>query len=96
MKITKEDKDTIATMTALVMLAFGVVLTAAGFIVTPVGQIDDSVLYVLGQCLLYSGSIFGISIYTRRRLDDIETTVRRHAHLEDDEEPKEDIESNTL
>ena len=75
------------------MLIFGVILTLTGFIVSPVGQIDDSVLWVLGQCLIYSGSIFGIGIYTKQRLDDMEMRLRHREHKnDDDEELKEEDE----
>ena len=89
MKISKEDKDTIATLSAVFMLVFGVVLTCAGFIVDPLGQIDDSVLWVLGQSLLYSGGIFGITLYTKRRFSEMETRMDEyingnHKHIEEE------------
>lgn len=57
------------------MLAFGVGITTAGFIIPPAGEIHDSVLWVLGQALLYSGSIFGITLYTKRKLGEIEENL---------------------
>lgn len=89
MKITKEDKDTIATLSAVFMLVFGVILTAVGFAVDPVGKIDDSVLWVLGQTLLYSGGIFGVTLYTRRRFDEMESRIDRYVHGEEPEESTE-------
>lgn len=72
----RNKKDTIAVVSAVVMLGFGIVLTTAGFIIEPLGEIHDSVLWVLGQCLLYAGSIFGIAYYARgvvdRRISEIE------------------------
>ena len=59
------------------MLLFGVILTTAGFIIDPAGQVHDSVLYVLGQCLIFAGSVMGVSAYTTGRLRHIEDTVRR-------------------
>lgn len=94
MKILKETKDALSVITAVAMLGFGVLLTAAGFIVSPLGQIDDSVLWVLGQCLLYSGSIFGIGLYAKRRLDDMETFIRTRQRKDPtDEDVLGDIES---
>jgi len=81
MKISKEDKDTIATLSAVFMLVFGVVLTCAGFVVDPLGQIDDSVLWVLGQSLLYSGGIFGITLYTKRRFAEMENRMDEYMHV---------------
>ena len=57
-----DKKDSVATWSAVGMLAFGVGITTAGFIIPPSGEIHDSVLWVLGQVLLYSGSIFGITL----------------------------------
>lgn len=53
----------IQELSALGMLAFGCALTAAGFCANPVGQVHDSVLWVLGQCLVYAGSILGGKLY---------------------------------
>lgn len=74
--MTKERKDAIATWSALGMIIFGVILTAAGFCVMPVGQIDDSVLWVLGQCLLYAGGIFGVTLYTKHRFDEMDRSIK--------------------
>lgn len=76
MKIQKEAKDALAVYSAVGMLIFGAGLTLAGFIIEPMGVIDDSVLWVLGQALLYAGGIFGIGMYTKRRLDEMEDRLR--------------------
>jgi hypothetical protein len=92
MKITKEEKDTWAVISALAMLFFGMMLTIAGFIIPPSGEVHDSVLYILAQCLFYAGGIFGITLYTRRRLDDIEHKLRDRHMLDDDEEEQSEVE----
>lgn len=53
---------------AVAMLAAGVALSVAGFLVPPVGEISDSVLWFFAQCLLYAGSIFGVTAYVDARL----------------------------
>lgn len=68
-------KDSVATWSAVGMLVFGVAITTAGFIIPPAGEIHDSVLWVLGQALIYSGSIFGITLYTKRKLGEIVETI---------------------
>ena len=87
--MTREGKDTIAVTSAMVMLLFGISLTTAGFIIPPTGEIHESVLWVLGQALIYAGSIFGIAFYARGVVD------RRIAEIEDKyklskDEPKEE------
>ena len=66
----KKTKDTIAVITAIAMLVVGAGLCIAGFIVDPLGIIDNSVLWIMGQCLLYAGSIFGIGMYVKHTVKD--------------------------
>lgn len=90
MKITKEDKDTWAVISALMMLVFGVGLSIAGFILPPAGEVHDSVLYILAQCLFYAGGIFGITLYTRRRFDEIERRLSNNRTAENEEQETEE------
>ncbi len=66
-------KETIATWSALGMLIFGVLITTAGFIVPPLGEVHGSVLWILGQVLIYSGSILGIAAYTQHVVKSLNT-----------------------
>jgi len=75
--MTKERKETISFGAAIGMLMFGVILTTAGFLMPPPGEIHDSVLYVLGQCLLFAGGVMGVSAYTTGRMRHIEDSVKR-------------------
>ena len=50
------------------MLMAGVGLTVAGFIVPPLGEISDSVLWFTAQTLIYAGSIFGVKVYIDHQL----------------------------
>lgn len=68
--MTKETKDSLAVISAIAMLVFGAGLCVAGFIVDPLGIIDNSVLWIMGQCLLYAGSIFGIGMYVKHTVKD--------------------------
>ena len=61
----KEKKEAIQIWSAVGMLAAGVVLVIAGFIVSPTGEVSESVLWFFAQCLIYAGSIFGIGMYVR-------------------------------
>lgn len=83
--MTRERKENITVYSAVAMLVFGCVLTSIAFFIAPVGEIHDSVLWVLGQCFIYSGSALGIANYARsaakhevdERFDEFE---RRHHH----------------
>ena len=73
-KCTPKQKAAIITALAAFVLGWG--LTIAGFIIPPVGDIADSVLWVLGQALVYAASVFGITGYftaeSRRMKRDME------------------------
>lgn len=68
--MTKNTKDTVAVVSAVGMLIFGASLCAIGFFISPKGIIDNSVLWVLGQCLMYAGGIFGISMYVKKEVQE--------------------------
>ena len=59
----RETKEDIRVWSAVGMLIAGVSLSVAGFLVEPLGIIQDSVLWFFAQCLVYAGSIFGVYIY---------------------------------
>ena len=78
--MTKERKDTIAVTSACIMLAFGILLTAAGFVIDPMGEVHSSILWILGQALLYAGVVFGIAAYThgiiKEQVSDLEQRMK--------------------
>ena len=71
----KETKDDIQVCSAIFMLISGVAMSVAGFIVPPLGEISNSVLYFCAQCLIYAGSIFGVGIYVRSKFDEINKEI---------------------
>lgn len=68
----------IKELTALFALLFGFGLSLAGFIVDPQGIVDQSVLWILGQCLLYAGSIYGISTHFQKKQEELENKIDKH------------------
>ena len=64
-------------ITAVVMLAIGAALPIAGFIVPPTGEISDSVLWFFAQCLIYAGSIFGVSTYVHGKFTELSRELDR-------------------
>lgn len=92
-------KENIAYGSALFMLIFGVVLTTAGFVTAPVGEIHDSVLYVLGQCLLFAGGIMGVGTYTAGKVREMRRDIDRRFRAyergrHDAEEPAEEMQAD--
>lgn len=90
--MTKERKDTITVASAIAMLVFGCILTTIGFFISPMGEVHDSVLWILGQCFLYAGSALGIATYARASAkQEVDDYMRRHHMRRNDiEEGKED------
>lgn len=79
----KKTKEKIALWSGVGMLLFGVAITTAGFIVPPLGEVHDSVLWILGQSLIYTGSILGIALYSKHKLNEIETHIYENCNLGD-------------
>lgn len=87
-------KQKIAIVTALIAFGLGWGLTIAGFIIPPTGEIADSVLWVLGQSLVYAASVFGIAGYfsaeSRRMKRDMENYFdARLGEIKEEEEKME-------
>ena len=53
------------------LLLSGVVLTYLSFFLGGNHEVADSVLYYVAQCLIYTGSVFGVGAYVRYNLRDI-------------------------
>lgn len=73
--MTKETRTSYQVFSALFMLLAGVALSVAGFCVPPVGEISDSVLWFFAQCLIYAGSIFGVSIYVQSKFKELRNEI---------------------
>ena len=76
----------IKELTALFALIFGFCLSLAGFIVNPTGVVDQSVLWILGQCLLYAGSIYGISTHYQKKQKELENKIYKRLNKKNQEE----------
>lgn len=77
--MTKEDRTKYQVYSALAMLLAGVALSVAGFLVPPVGEISDSVLWFFAQCLIYAGSIFGVSIYVQSKFSELKDEINKRS-----------------
>ncbi len=73
--MTKETRTDIQIYSAIAMLIAGVALATAGFIVAPTGVISDSVLLFFAQCLIYAGSIFGVSVYIHTKFAELKSVI---------------------
>ena len=59
------------------MLFCGVALSVAGFLVSPVGEISDSVLWFAAQTMIYAGSVFGVNVYVNDKFQSITDKINK-------------------
>lgn len=75
--MTREHRVNIQYLSAIGMLICGVALSVAGFIVSPLGEISDSVLWFAAQTMIYAGSVFGVSVYVNDKFNAITNQLGR-------------------
>lgn len=72
-----DPKEKISYTAAIVSLFIGFGLTITAFIVEPMGEIHDSVLWTLGQLLTFAGGIFGVGVYTTGAVRGMKREINR-------------------
>lgn len=82
-------KQKFAIGTAVVAFVVGWGLTIAGFIIPPQGEVADSVLWILGQSLIYTASVLGIGMYFKNQMVKFRADTRRYIDEEIREERDE-------
>lgn len=75
-------KTKFAIVTAVVAFVVGWGLTIAGFILDPKGQVHDSVLWILGQALIYTASVLGIGMYFNNQMVKFRSDTKRYIDRE--------------
>lgn len=68
---------------AVGMIVFGCLMCLLSFFFSEVHKVDDSALWILGQALLFAGSIFGIGLYVNNRVEN--TFYKYHQQKEEGE-----------
>lgn len=79
-------KNKLAIITAIIAFFAGWALSIAGFIVPPVGAVSDSVLWILGQGLLYAASVFGVAMYVGGEVKRMKGEVRNYMRQTEEKE----------
>lgn len=54
--------DSFKILSSAALLVSGIVLAFLSFYTPPVGELSDSVLWYVGQCLIYSGTVCGVGV----------------------------------
>lgn len=75
-------KQKTAYITAIVAFVLGWGLTIAGFCLPPKGDVSDSVLWILGQALIYTASVLGITMYFKSKVVELQDETRRYVDEE--------------
>ena len=57
------NRENVSLLSALVSLLSGITLCFLSFFLSPEHSIDNSVLFYLGEMLVYAGSILGLKSY---------------------------------
>lgn len=86
-------KQKTAYVTAIIAFALGWFLVIAGFYMPPQGEVADSVLWILGQALIYTASVLGVTMYFNSQMEKFRHDTRsyiRHLEREKDEEKSEE------
>lgn len=77
-------KNRVAIITAVVAFVVGWGLTIAGFWVPPVGEVADSILWILGQALIYAASVLGIGMYVNGEMKRMKGEINRYIKEEEE------------
>ena len=89
-------KTKFAIGTAVVAFVVGWGLTIAGFIIPPKGEVHDSVLWILGQALVYTASVLGIGMYFNNQMAKFRADTRRYIRdMEQGKTPEEEESDET-
>lgn len=71
-------KEKIALISACAAFFLGWAMSILGFCVPPIGEVADSILWILGQGLLYAASVFGVTAYFRSESVQLRKDMDRH------------------
>lgn len=74
-KPTSLRREDAAVASACVLLLSGIALAFTAFFRSPRGEIPESVLWYTAQCLIYAGSIFGVSVYVQSKVAEIRANL---------------------
>ena len=81
-------KDKLSYILCISSFIIGVLLTIAGFVVNPLGEVDASVLTSLGLFLSFSGSIIGITQHYSMELDKFKSSIINTINTKDESNDK--------
>ena len=89
-------KTKIGYVTAIIAFVIGWGLTIAGFCLPPVAEVADSILWILGQGLLYAASVLGIGMYVSGSMNGMKRSIAQfmreeHSRLKEEIETEDEV-----
>ena len=88
MKWNNQSKEIAAHVCAGLLLLFGMIMVVCGFITPPSGEVHDSILWIFGQTLVFSGAVLGISLHVDNSIKSIESKLeeKMNQRIRDEEQ----------
>ena len=80
MKWNNQTKEIFAHVCAGLLLLFGMGILTWGFVTPPIGEVHDSLLWIFGQTLVFSGAVLGISLHVDNSIKMIESKLENKLH----------------
>lgn len=84
-------KDKLSYLFAIVCFCLGWIITFIAFFIDPIGTVADSILWILGQSLLFSGSIIGIGQYYNAQTQNFKYEIKKFIKSKDTNEDIDEI-----
>ena len=94
MKWNNQSKEIVAHVAAGLLLFFGMIMVVCGFITPPSGEVHDSILWIFGQTLVFSGAVLGISLHVDNSIKSIEAKLEEKINQQIHDEAQQDIGSD--
>ena len=91
MKWNNQSKEIAAHVCAGLLLLFGMIMVVCGFITPPSGEVHDSILWIFGQTLVFSGAVLGISLHVDNSIKSIESKLEEKMNQRIHEEVQHDL-----
>lgn len=92
MKWNNQSKEVVSHVAAGLLLLFGMVMVVCGFFTPPAGEVHNSILWVFGQTLVFSGAVLGISLHVDNSIQSIEAKLEDKMRRRIHEEVQQEIE----
>lgn len=78
--MTNERKENVQYITAISTLFSGVLMCFLSFFLTEQHLIHDSVLWYMGQAVIFCSAVFGLNIIIKNKIIDAQNDIMNHVN----------------